>query len=163
MFQVNSVGPLNLACVSKLVFSVSQGFESSCQFSLARLNFVCIRPAGCGNFDWYRVRNTSFRFFGSVVFLRKVRFSLCWFFCFVKILFGGHLFCFLRKALLWVKCCKMCFVFGICQENRRSVRPTIRAVDRWVRAAFFELFPGFGFFPFRRRALSLPPATNASR
>ena len=27
----------------------------------------------------------------------------------------------------------------------------MRAVDRWVRAAFFEHFPGFRLFPFRRR------------
>ena len=45
-------------------------------------------------------------------------------------------------------------------ENRR---PTKRAVDRWVRGAFFELFRGFEFFPFQRRVSALPPATNASR
>ena len=39
----------------------------------------------------------------------------------------------------------------------------MRAVDRWVRAAFFELFPGVEFFPFRRRVSALPPATNAGR
>jgi hypothetical protein len=30
-------------------------------------------------------------------------------------------------------------------------------------AAHFESFPGFGFYPFRRRVSALPPATNASR
>jgi len=39
----------------------------------------------------------------------------------------------------------------------------MRAVDRWVRGAFFRLFSGFEFFPFRRRVSSLPPATNAHR
>ena len=39
----------------------------------------------------------------------------------------------------------------------------MRAVDRWVRAAFFEPFLSFAFFPFRRRVSSLPPATNACR
>ena len=43
----------------------------------------------------------------------------------------------------------------------RECRPTMRAVDRWVRTAFFELFRGIEFSPFRRRISSHPPAGNA--
>ena len=43
------------------------------------------------------------------------------------------------------------------------MRLTQRAVDRWVRGAFFERFRGFEFSPFRRRDSALPPAANASR
>ena len=39
----------------------------------------------------------------------------------------------------------------------------MRAVDRWVRAAFSSVFRGFELFPFRQRVLSHPPATNANR
>ena len=46
-------------------------------------------------------------------------------------------------------------------ENRARVtnrRPTMRAVDRWVHAAFLERFRGFEFFPFRRRVSARPLA-----
>jgi hypothetical protein len=39
----------------------------------------------------------------------------------------------------------------------------MRAVDGWVRAAFFRRFLDFRLFPFRQRVSARPPATNASR
>jgi hypothetical protein len=59
--------------------------------------------------------------------------------------------------------CSLCGTEYSSTEVTYTCRPTMRAVDRWVRAAFFELFPGFEFFSFRRRVSAHPPATNASR
>ena len=40
---------------------------------------------------------------------------------------------------------------------------TMRAPDRWARAAFSSIFLGLELIPFRRRASAHPPASNASR
>jgi hypothetical protein len=76
-----------------------------------------------------RLCNTSSRFFGSVLFLCKGGFSFCRCFGFVKVLFGCNLFWRLRKFWLWVKSYKMGLLLVLSRENRRSVRPTMRAAD----------------------------------
>ena len=92
MFEVGCVRLRKLCHFSKPKFQVSEDFEWSHQFSLARSSFDFVRLADYVYFRWHWFFRISSSFFGSELFLCKARFLLGRHFCFVKVLFGCHLF-----------------------------------------------------------------------
>jgi len=131
---------------------------TSASFVMSVLGFI--RLVDFTSFYWQRFCTASFGFFGSVSFLRKVEFSLCWEFAW-QVVFTPVTFRLLLKFRLWLKSYQDGFgvryqssqsAFGECAQQ--SVHWTGGYAPRFS-SLFFWLKP----VPLKWRYL-VPPASQ---